>query len=64
MTRSLEERIIGHIQTNRQARVHELWRALSPISRAALHRRLKGLVGKGTLKKSGNPPLVFYTLAL
>lgn len=63
MTNSIEERIIGYIRTNHQARAHDLWRALFSISRAALHRRLKGLVEKGTLKKSGKPPLVFYTLA-
>ncbi len=63
MTKPLEGRIIGYIHTNHQARAHDLWRILSPISRAAIHRQLLKLVEKGTLKKSGKPPLVFYTLS-
>lgn len=63
MTKSLAKRVFGYIHTNRQARVHDLWLALAPISRAALHRQLLKLVGKGILKKIGKPPLVFYTLS-
>lgn len=62
MPRSLQERILAYVRTNGQARAHDLIRALTPISRAALHRQLKKMVATGLLKKNGTAPLVFYLL--
>lgn len=58
----LRERILGYLRTNRQARVHDLVRAFSPISRVSVHRWLRTLVAEGQIRKIGSPPLVFYAL--
>lgn len=62
MLQNLNERILSYIRTNRQARVFDLVRVLAPISRVAVHRRLKKMVEGGILKKNGTSPLVFYLL--
>lgn len=58
----LRKRILGYLRTNHQARVHDLVRAFSPISRVSVHRWMRALVTEGLVKKVGSPPLVFYTL--
>lgn len=58
----LRERILGYLRTNRQARVHDLVRVFTPVSRVTMHRWMRKLVSEGLVKKIGKPPLVFYTL--
>lgn len=62
MKAPLRERILGYLRTNRQARVHDLVRALSPVSRVAIHRWMRILLVEGLVKKIGKPPIVFYVL--
>lgn len=62
MTLPVSERIVAFVRTNGQARVSELWRVFSPLSRATIHKHLKTLTTTGILTKVGRAPVVFYTL--
>lgn len=61
MVTNTRERIISYIKYNKQARVHDLVKALG-ITNAAIHRQIKALLSDGVLRKVGRPPLVFYVL--
>lgn len=53
--------ILDYIKEKGKARPHELVRFLG-ISQVALHKQLRGLVGKGLLVKQGISPCVYYIL--
>lgn len=58
-----QERILNYIRANKQARVSDLVRALSPLGRVGIHRQLKKMIGSGAIKKIGKPPAVYYLLS-
>lgn len=62
MITDTENKILGYIRTNQQARAHDLGRIFG-ISQVAVHKQLKKLLEKGQIKKMGKPPLVFYVPA-
>lgn len=62
MITETENKILGFIRTNKQARAHDLGRIFG-ISQVAVHKQLKKLLWKGQIKKMGRPPLVFYVPA-
>lgn len=59
MKTDTRDKILGHIRTHKQARVHDLARSFK-LSRVAIHRQLKLLLKENEIKKVGKPPLVFY----
>src|SRR3989344_5180428 len=55
-------KIIEYITKNRQASGKELSNYLSDITARAVRKQLKNLLEKGTLRKIGKPPKVYYLL--
>lgn len=55
------DKIVGYIESNKQARAHDIGRIFN-IGQTAVHRQLNKLVEQGRVQKVGKPPLVFYVL--
>jgi len=56
------KKIIEYVRQKQEARADELIREFN-LSRVAIHKQLKKLVERGSLRKTGRPPKVFYQLA-
>jgi len=57
------DKILGYIAKNIQASGKELSDYLIEITPRAIRKQLKNLLEKGTIRKIGKPPLVYYLLA-
>lgn len=62
MKTDTKEKILTFIQKNGDVRVHELAEKFS-LSKVALHKQLKKLLGEGKVIKEGKPPVVYYHTA-
>ncbi|SRR5258706_525921 len=60
MITDTKDKIISYIASHKKTRPHDLVKLLG-ISHVAVHKQLRRLLNDGKIKKTGTPPLVFYS---